>query len=285
MKILKLILFTCLIYSCNQNIENKLKPDDDFGLNSKMEGEFIGEFDSLSRDFWSSLVFKNGNGKKEYVFLWIGNGDVNTKLKKLTKLHNYEEYTIYNCSDNLPFSSVYDSIMEFPEMFVGKLFKVKWSKFMFDYDESPMGEPILISISSPNQIDLEKVNQKENSTPTDENNLKQENDSRLTIGEIRGMVYGSTLSQVEEEIGCIDYNWEGENNSENDCPGKRLQVNSGLRCLDYNFVVYKNFVLNSKKEVSDLLIVVKDWGKTYSKVTYVGIFNGKLDPYEHCQDR
>jgi hypothetical protein len=122
----------------------------------------------------------------------------------------------------------------------------------------------------------------------DENNLNQEteNKSQMTVGEIRGMVYGSTLSQVEEEIGCINYNWEGENNSENDnCPGKRLQVNSGLMCLDYNFVVYKDFVLNSKKEVSDLLIVVKDWGKTYSKVTYVGIFNGNLDPYEHCQDR
>lgn len=116
-------------------------------------------------------------------------------------------------------------------------------------------------------------------TDSTENSASSENessDSRLTIGEIRGRIMGANLSQVEEEFGCINYIDE----SDEKCPGQMV----GSARWKYNFVVYKGIVKDRDGKTQDLIFTVIDWGKKYSKVTYVGIYNGKIDPYELCQD-
>jgi hypothetical protein len=254
------LLINCLFFwGCNHksNPEEEIVCDSIFDIfGDKKEGEFVGQFSE----------FRDGR----IVFLD-------------RKKEEYEIRTIV-----IKEGELLDSLKKFPEKYKGKLFSVEWEFIEDILPPSPI-HPLGKDYSD---WFVTKINHPKIKSKNIEENLVKSNEPQNTknnykkVGEIRGMIYGSTLSQLQEEIGCIDYNWENEKNNPDDdnCPGQRLQVNTGFNCFDYDFVVYKNFVLNSKDEVSDLLVVVKDWGKKWSKVTYVGIFDGDLDHREHCKE-
>jgi hypothetical protein len=277
MKNLIIILLTLVtLFSCNNSNEKKFKPDDDFGFDKKNEGEFIGEFSYSTSGCGVVLWFKNGKGDEVRVIDYITNDMSNQRLNKVGG--------DYNCSENLPRTSLHDSLIEFPTNFVGKLLKVKWSKFELDYTSEKQNsecdpsssDPVILSVFYP----LEKNIPEPSSNLTEDSDTKQESDTRLTIGELRGRVMGSTLNQVEDELGCININDDlhEERNNKN-CPGLRLKVNSGISWLDYSFYVYKGIVKDREGKSQDLLLTVKNW-----KVTYVGVYTGKIDPYEVCKD-
>ncbi len=222
-KVLIILLFISL-YACNTS----LKPDDDFGIEQKNDGEFVGEFVEFvaeeGNSHWSipkRLIFKSGNGDSVFVYDIIENDWSNDKILQ-------SEGKMFSWSEVLPRTSLLDSIVNHPENFYGKLFKVRWSKFYFKQDDITGGTddesipfkdnitndtPILLSISRPfenknRSIDNEKQSSEERSNNENTNNpsnLTTENASsnlnNKSFSEIRGLIISGKRNTVIDVLG------------------------------------------------------------------------------------
>ena len=205
----------------NKTLTDKtIKPDEDFGIEQKTEGEFIGEFSKFSGGMWNTLTFKNGKG-----------GSIEISDITSTELS-------YN---NFYKSSLLDSIRSFPENFVGKLLKIKWGKFQNENppENIPDGKtPVLVSVSHLN----EKINgNTENINKEQHNNLTTENTSsnlnNKSFGEIRGLVISGKRNTVIDVLGEPKEKLLGSVYSEKYLHFKLGMVHE-LRLMDYLVWVY-----------------------------------------------
>jgi hypothetical protein len=125
-KSLIILLATELMFSCSQSPNTtELKPDDDFGIGQKTEGEFIGEFsDRDPFGLYGVLIFKNGKGDSIPIF------DVGQP-------------------ETTPDQELIDSMYNSPKKFSRQLFKIKWKIYPASEDEQDgpgPGAPILLSV-------------------------------------------------------------------------------------------------------------------------------------------